>query len=399
MSARIFAKAHQRRALGALLGAALALACALSLVAPATRASSPALEAAVIYPRVTPTITMSHATHQQVDCGVCHVNASGSKRASEALTPPMSACASCHGAKASPPLSACATCHVGYAGQAAPGAVITAPAQWRAVSPAPMRAPKPQARLKFSHAAHPQPCASCHAPDKAGAPTLPTMAQCLSCHDGERADARCETCHLDVSAQPGPVARAGLAPARARLLPEDHTVDWMARHGAVSRAQSDQCASCHTEASCASCHHERAARPFQVHPPSFVIVHAIAARGAQPNCADCHNQQTFCASCHARTGHVSADDPLTAPPPRVGFHPPGWLDRSAVGNHGVMARRDINDCASCHQERDCLQCHQGISPHEPGYTARCAASLRHNPRPCLKCHEDVSALQMWCGGG
>jgi hypothetical protein len=177
-------------------------------------------------------------------------------------------------------------------------------------------------------------------------------------------------------------------------MPADHTVDWLKRHGPMSRAQSDACTSCHTPPDCASCHGSKQAGPYQVHPPNYIALHTAAARSDQANCTDCHKVETFCSGCHARTRNLP-DAPLN-PPPRLAYHPPGWIDSRSAGNHGVQARRNISDCASCHQERDCIACHQGINPHPASFSLDCKRWLDANPAPCLQCHTDSSSLQMRC---
>ncbi|HBQ09682.1 MAG TPA: hypothetical protein DEF51_00335 [Myxococcales bacterium] len=64
----------------------------------------------------------------------------------------------------------------------------------------------------------------------------------------------------------------------------------------------------------------------------------------------------------------------------------------------------MNACASCHAERDCVQCHgalgigAGVSPHPPGFAASCLGALSGNARACRTCHGDLEALRMRCGG-
>lgn len=198
--------------------------------------------------------------------------------------------------------------------------------------------------------------------------------------------------------EPGPRAYRSLpvdhpTPA-GRIRPVNHDVDWLERHGAVARADANDCASCHQEEDCASCHVENLSEPFAVHPPNYETIHAVDARLDQNNCTDCHKVETFCASCHARTD-VSAIEPDT-PPARVEFHPPGWLDATNPANHGVAARRNITECASCHQEQDCVTCHQGINPHPPEFRLNCSNWLEADPRPCAKCHGDLGALRRLC---
>jgi hypothetical protein len=373
-------------------------AAALALLLPATQlwSATPAPTRSALYPAPRGHLRFEHAAHKQAPCATCHAGVSASTRAADQHSPGMDACATCHTGEPgqAPAMERCGACHVGSKAVAS-GPVVT-PAQWRAISPAPLITPAPRSSaIRFSHAAHAaSACATCHGDP--GAAAMPAMAQCTSCHTGTPQDARpssaCATCHT------GELARQGAAPVATvggkRLMPGDHSVDWLKRHGPMSRAAGDTCNACHTPPSCASCHGSQQAGAYQVHPPNFIALHNAAARGDMANCTDCHKVETFCAGCHARTRNLP-DSPLS-PPPRVAYHPPGWLDNKASGNHGVMARRNITDCASCHQERDCVSCHQGISPHPAGFAMECKRWLEANPAPCAQCHTSQDALRMLC---
>src|SRR5690554_4176179 len=190
------------------------------------------------------------------------------------------------------------------------------------------------------------------------------------------------------------VQSAARETSEKRLRPANHDVAWMQRHAAVARSSVSDCASCHQEDDCVACHTADMAEPFQIHPPNFTLVHAIDAKLGPENCTSCHQPQTFCAEFHMRTG-VSAIDGFK-PPVRAEFHPPGWLDPAQPENHGVLARRDINDCASCHQERDCVTCHVNINPHPPEFQLNCRSWINADPRPCAQCHGDLGALRQLC---
>lgn len=182
--------------------------------------------------------------------------------------------------------------------------------------------------------------------------------------------------------------------AQYQLLPENHLVDWMQRHSHVARAQSQDCMDCHREQDCTSCHNEYAARPYTVHPPNYIVVHSMDARLDTANCTSCHQVETFCTTCHIQANVALI--PPSQPPVRLAVHPPGWLDAAHPGNHGVLARRNIADCASCHTETDCITCHVGINPHPPDFRLDCAGWLKANPRPCAQCHGNMAALHALC---
>lgn len=180
---------------------------------------------------------------------------------------------------------------------------------------------------------------------------------------------------------------------KERRMPANHTVDWLRRHGTLALGGSD-CASCHIEADCVNCHVESLARPYAVHPPNFTVIHASDARQGIQDCTSCHRLDTFCQACHieARVSPRLSD----SPPSTIDFHPPDWLNAASPDNHGRMARRDINDCASCHIEADCIACHRGINPHPPEFRFDCRRWLEANPAPCARCHLEVAPLGDLC---
>ncbi|HEX6589857.1 MAG TPA: cytochrome c3 family protein, partial [Longimicrobiales bacterium] len=69
-----------------------------------------------------------------------------------------------------------------------------------------------------------------------------------------------------------------------------------------------------------------------------------------------------------------------------GFHDaqPLWLLR-----HGQAARQTLESCTTCHEQRDCMQCHSQtgsfqINPHGPDFDAERARD--RNSRICFACH-------------
>lgn len=210
--------------------------------------------------------------------------------------------------------------------------------------------------------------------------TATTAQGCVTCHTADD----CSSCHV----APVPEAVAAL-PARAdvaapgvglsRSEPGSHESPFfMEAHATMAAADDGTCATCHTEASCTDCHDGPAGASY--HPNDFVGSHAATAFGRADECASCHETAVFCRSCHIESGFGSAGR-LGA-----GYHDaePVWLLR-----HGQAARQNLESCASCHQQRDCVQCHGvlgsfGVSPHEPGFDAESAWA--RSPRTCLACH-------------
>ena len=120
--------------------------------------------------------------------------------------------------------------------------------------------------------------------------------------------------------------------------------------------------------------------PAAFHPQNFASRHSSASFGATAECSNCHDAAVFCRACHVEAG-LTATGRLGS-----GYHDaePVWLLR-----HGQAARQELESCASCHRQKECLQCHSQtgafrVSPHRPGFDARRA--WESNPVVCTACH-------------
>ncbi len=344
-----------------------------------------------VYRQAVDRIRFDHSKHATTSCTTCHGAANTSQRASDSLMPAMEVCATCHasGEQApSPKLEQCGACHVGHDVESKKP--VKTAEDWRSFRPAPMPAPKGSAQIRFDHARHvalaaevgdTEGCGSCHAMGPTG-PSMPSMASCETCHDGSAAgpSAACATCHPT----DGKVLQTTLS--GGSLKPTNHDANFAKRHGTVAAAAPDECASCHlVEEDCASCHVAAVAKPFAVHPPNYMAIHAVDARSDTGDCTDCHKPETFCTSCHTEAKAVTRD--IGRPPDRLQYHPQGWLDGSLPNNHGVMARRNLSECASCHVEDDCVTCHAGVNPHPPNFALECRQMANANSSMCRKCHD------------
>ncbi|MFQ6114220.1 MAG: cytochrome c3 family protein, partial [bacterium] len=262
---------------------------------------------------------------------------------------------------------------------------------------------KRQEILKFSHKFHQieveTTCTDCHT--KAAESTLvsdnllPTMEDCSSCHDVE-SEEECTLCHFEDEETWLPLE------ATARELIFNHKFH-------VIEAGID----------CEKCHKNLAEVDFA----------DAQSMPVMAECGSCHNNQQAtleCVNCHTNT--------LTLRP----------VDHTAdfLVTHKNLARIDQEDCAICHTDNDCSECHEGaslltttsganvdvqspfyISPsgtkglilprvHElnfrlthpleaEGRSQECAVC--HATRSfCLDCHEsqgvDVAAKPVWHGG-
>jgi len=199
----------------------------------------------------------------------------------------------------------------------------------------------------------------------------------------------CRSCHIE----PVPVPVAALvtrdtvtvtAPGAELIAeaPQSHeSVFFMERHGTVASTEESSCATCHEpESFCGSCHEKQTEGGSSYHTPNYLLGHAAEAANAVTECSTCHNPVAFCRTCHAEAGLQSAG--------RLG---PGYHDAEPLWllRHPQAARQQLETCASCHTQRDCLQCHSQlgafqISPHGPGFDAR--AAYERNPVVCRACH-------------
>jgi len=254
------------------------------------------------------------------------------------------------------------------------------------------------ARVRFSHRLHAAKgvaCASCH---RFNAAPLPPMKRCIACHRRRRATTRCTACHL--SDKDGRlVVRFGTARLKPRgsFVRAAHTPLFeRGGHKTAARANRRYCQRCHRSSDCLRCH-AGSYKPMRIHRSDYVTHHALDARLGRPRCSSCHRSQSFCLSCHVRSG-VSQSSGRGGFKPSTGlsFHPPGFnAARKGPGHHGLAARRNITGCVSCHAESTCIRCHGtaqrgmgGFSPHPVGFgrSLKCRVLARRNGRVCRKCH-------------
>ena len=369
----------------------------------------------VIFPTQQLTVRFNHAKHLTKDvgatCKTCHASAYRSSSANDGLIPPGLVCDACHSTDhtdaakvqaGDEDMGKCAFCHLGY--KASDGNAVA-------------ELQIPRANLLFNHKAHIDRnigCAQCHGAvenlELATRDQLPHMRGCFNCHQASDAASRgeaksaCDTCHIRGSR--GTLiktmfASGTLTPPRW-LHNAEHTPDFIARHKFVAADDSQFCANCHKEDFCTDCHDGRV-RPRSVHPNDYLNMHAIEARMDTQKCTSCHQEQSFCLDCHMRVGVAESSPPNAKDSGR--FHPPKsvWSDPPMKpGHHGFEAERNLNQCVSCHTERDCVSCHGalgvggGFDPHKNGFVGGCATQMRRNPRPCFVCHEQHDAVLNQC---
>jgi len=363
----------------------------LTLLAPMVPSGAQARS--MLYPQAARVLRFSHAQHGKVECKRCHVGVERSISANDRHVPREDVCRPCHASKTRKHESqrtvtdatkarACASCHIGYRGGA------------------PQRLWLPAARVRFSHRVHTAkgvPCKGCHQMQAATATPMPSMATCRSCHVQKKATLRCAACHL--TQKDGRLIvrfdEARLRPSGS-LVGASHGPLFPRKHANVARRNKKFCESCHQPKSCQRCH-AGTFRPLRIHRSDYATHHVLDARLDQPRCSSCHRSQSFCISCHERSGVGSRSRKGGfAPTTGLSYHPRGFASRQVGANHhSLSARRNIRTCTSCHAEKSCIRCHGttrlrrgGFSPHGAGFSrsAKCRALAARNQRVCLKCH-------------
>jgi len=347
-----------RRAL--LLGGGI-LACATAATVLGTSASGDE----ILFP---------HARHKkaEVDCITCHEAVYDAKTLSGDFLPKEAKCLECHKEKKAQ--GQCNFCHLDVQHAAA----------W----------PKREPRLKIDHSAHiervKEDCTVCHtrlSEPRQHAPITDGHAACMKCHEhaDHYADAKCNTCHVDLGSYP--------------LLPVSqisHQGDFLRRHPNVARSSQQTCATCHDQNFCLDCHAKTAMVPVEtklvdrpdrrfIHREDFLGRHFIDQRADPTSCARCHST-SFCSDCHQHE-RISAGSSSLNP------HPPGWGLPGSGAFHGDAARRNIQNCASCHDQGDasnCVSCHKvggiGGNPHPSGFLSRYNLSQAQSDGRCVACH-------------
>jgi len=166
------------------------------------------------------------------------------------------------------------------------------------------------------------------------------------------------------------------------------------------------CATCHVDGAfsivpdksvCVECHDQTFADDvtypaLKSHGPVWSFNHRLEARVGNANCESCHAQD-FCLECH-KSGF--ADEMGTIENNMVNIH------RSEFQvSHPIAARTDPQLCASCHENRFCVECHQQFSPadlaiqsHRRGFTDGTNSGLHalYTEAMCQTCHPSGSVL-------
>lgn len=346
-------------------------------------------------------IKFSHKVHSEVgDCQSCHIKVQDSESLKDITFPNHEQCSQCHDVEDS---ENCNTCHIN-----------------ENYEPLMKRSSELIFNHKFHSADQKLECAHCHRGltdvdySFQAIQPFPPMETCNSCHNSNGiASNACESCHISTAA----------------LRPESHQkVNFLKAHKFDAMSANANCAMCHDNNSCDDCHvsttmltEENTSDDFyapyaphnfvdgskqqkitRVHELNYRFMHGVDFRNKTTNCQTCHQLETFCAECHGSNG---GDFALTDITPAT-HRQPGFFTfgvGTGGGEHAVLAKRDIESCASCHDiqggDPSCMTCHmdsdgiEGTNPKthpanfmkdEKGDWHETTASL------CYNCHTSAS---------
>ncbi len=308
-------------------------------------------------------IKFSHSFHADLaGCEDCHSKAAESTSLKDRLMPDHENCGTCHDVEDS---EQCGTCH--YEDKFEPLVQNTSAAE----------------KLLFNHSFHIKDqnleCSSCHKGinevDYAfqAAQPKPAMTDCLTCHNNVTvASNACESCHLQTG----------------NLIPVSHQdVSFIKNHKFKANDVAADCIMCHDNItnSCEDCHAASGItsantaddffQPYapnsfvdgakrqkvnRVHELNYRFLHGIDAKSKRTECESCHQVETFCSTCHQGD---EADYGLSGITPASHLKP-GFFTIGAGtggGEHAILAKRDIESCASCHDTQGadptCITCH------------------------------------------
>jgi hypothetical protein len=238
--------------------------------------------------------------------------------------------------------------------------------------------------IVFSHHVHSEQglgCDDCHGALAADAErmvqAIPGKPACADCHDVE---SDCAVCHKNPS-DPGPWDRP--APGASHVhyshqLHAERTDHCEACHAGAAHAPEaeagqlapghDECSACHREdldaGRCKLCHdrldlYPRRPEAVYSHEKNFFARHGLRAAGNQADCATCHDQ-SFCGDCHAQTMTVRPSLRFPERVDRQFVHRGDWQSR-----HALEARAQDVTCLKCHGTSFCSSCHErsGVGGH------------------------------------
>jgi hypothetical protein len=251
----------------------------------------------------------------------------------------------------------------------------------------------------------------------------PSMEICSACHNEVKiASNACESCHISTY----------------NLLPQNHrSSDYTRSHKFLAWELNANCMMCHNNNTCQECHVATTGitetnLPDDFYPPytpnnsidgvnqqvilkvhgdfNYRYSHGIDAKGKTVECQTCHQIETFCANCHQSEnrdfalGGIVPSSHLMQNFKTIGVGTGG-------GEHATLARRDLEQCVSCHDvqgaDPTCIYCHldsdgiKGTNPktHAAGFMNNVNGDW-HNSQGsiCYNCHTSASPQSQQTSG-
>jgi len=304
-----------------------------------------------------------------------------------------------------------ATCQACHDGQTAPQVSWDGPGERVATN------------QRSVHPGHPQlPCETCHrAPGMTGEMQVQAAAfdNCKVCHEPEAADHRaddnnCNQCHVPLT------EATGLTTTQIAAFPKPpshSSAEFISSHGVTANEDVMSCSVCHARESCTMCHVNAEHVPAIMalgHDPRVAsltegktwdppvpgshyvtdwdFAHGSAMAESPNSCATCHTQEV-CSTCHVDTYKSIAKDFTTASAVTsedLSITIPGHSPNFAVA-HGQAAVAATPRCAACHDERYCVDCHDGSgrpSFHHVDFVQRHGAEVAAQLQTCSECHSN-----------
>ncbi len=251
--------------------------------------------------------------------------------------------------------------------------------------------PEQDMPLRFSHAKHTAlvECVDCHmtAGDslRASDDNLPREASCLDCHDVKaategkpvEAPSSCDTCHPGF--QPKWLPGATFADTR------QVEVHPPAVHMPVPNLKFNHKIHMAKGATCETCH------------GTMKDIDLATRENALPlmsTCLTCHDGKKAadsCKTCHLTdpSGKVDWDLPTGKLAPEGWYFMDAHDDKWLAGHRNVANLGDEN-CYSCHTQKDCLDCHNGVKKpikiHPNNWITQHAMQARKDQPACSSCH-------------
>jgi len=304
-------------------------------------------------------IKFSHSLHNElVECSECHTSVAESTSLTDRLLPNHDSCVNCHEVDNE---NECSTCHIDD--------------NYESLI-------QKESELIYNHKIHgllELKCTDCHKGlDKVdysfeSSEVYPSMEICSACHNEVKiASNACESCHISTF----------------NLLPQNHrSNDYLRSHKFLAWEVNANCMMCHNNTTCQECHVATTGitetnLPDDFYPPympsnsidgskqqvilkvhgdfNYRYSHGIDAKGKTTECQTCHQVETFCANCHQSEnrdfamGGIVPSSHLMPDFKTIGVGTGG-------GEHATLARRDLEQCVSCHDvqgaDPTCIVCH------------------------------------------